>query len=35
VEATVSDQAFAVVDRIEAARRSLWIADREAERAGT
>jgi hypothetical protein len=34
VEAAVTDEAFAAVDRLEAARRALWVAAREAEAAG-
>ena len=34
VETTIGDEAFAAVDRIEVARRALWVAAREAEAAG-
>jgi hypothetical protein len=34
VESAVADEAFAAVDRIEVARRALWVAAREAEAAG-
>ena len=34
VDEAVTDAAFAAVDRLEAARRALWIAAREAEAAG-
>ena len=34
VDAAVTDEAFAAVDRLEVARRALWIAAREAETAG-
>ena len=34
VDSAVTDKAFAAVDRLEAARRALWIASREAEAAG-
>jgi hypothetical protein len=34
VDAAVTDEAFAAVDRLEVARRALWVAAREAESAG-
>ena len=34
VDGAVTDEAFAAVDRLEVARRALWIAAREAEAAG-
>jgi len=34
VESAISDEAFAAVDRLEVARRALWVAAREAEAAG-
>ena len=34
VDAAVTDEAFAAVDRLEVARRALWVAAREAEAAG-
>jgi hypothetical protein len=34
VESASGDEAFAAVDRIEVARRALWVASREAEAAG-
>jgi energy-coupling factor transporter ATP-binding protein EcfA2 len=34
VETAISDEAFAAVDRLEVARRALWVAAREAEAAG-
>ena len=35
VDAAVTDEAFAAVDRLEVARRALWVAAREAEIGGT